>query len=106
MKTRIWPLAALVTGALVSTPPRADTALPTDAAAAQLGAVLSLVSGGTLGTPDHPVDGWRDGTDFTLRVRFPTFVQPPGATLTARAAPLNNGVWDLTSARFPEAGSF
>ncbi|MFL5253085.1 MAG: hypothetical protein ACJ8AI_09355 [Rhodopila sp.] len=106
MKKPIWPLAALLGVSLPAAAVQADTAVSPQAAAAQLSEVLSLVSGGWLGTAEHPVEVARDGDAFSIRVPLPALAEPPRAAMTARAQPLANGVWDLTSAAVPSQGVF
>jgi len=75
-------------------------------AAAQIATVLSLMSGGALGTADHPAKITPDGDAFRVQVPLPAVTDPSGANLTALLKPRGDGVWDITSATLPSSGSF
>ena len=98
-------LATLLAAPLWSGSARAQDDLTQQAAAGQLSAVLSLVSGGLIGAPDHPPQVTREGDDWHVRVPLPALPSPPDAAINAVARPVGGGVWDVTSLTFPSAGT-
>src|SRR3984957_15251589 len=99
-------LAASCTAFLCTASAQAQDRPNPQEAAAQISAVLSLLSGGSLGTPDHPPQITPDGDAFRVQGPLPAVANPSGASLTAQLKPLGGGVWDITSATLPSAGSF
>ncbi len=97
--------APLFAAPLAGAPAAAQDSLTPDAAQTQLSAVLSLISFGLIGPPDHPPQITRDGDAYRIRVPLPVLATPPDAALDALAQPVGGGVWDITSLTFPAAGS-
>lgn len=105
MKSPSMPVAALLAASLFSTTAQAQERVTPEVAASQLTAALSVISGGTLATPEHPLRVTPDGTAFNVRVPLPNLIEPPDAALTARAQPLGGGVWEIAAAALPAAGT-
>ncbi len=105
MKPPRMLLTALVAAPLLSAPVYAQGDLTQEAATAQLSAVMSLVSGGLIGTPDNPPTVTREGDDWHVRVALPSLPAPPDAAINAVARPTGGGVWDITSLTFPSSGT-
>ncbi len=99
-------LAAALTTLLCTAAAQAQDRPNQQEATAQISAVLSLMSGGALGTPDHPAQITPDGDAFRVQVPLPAITDPTGASLTAQVKPVGGGVWDITSASLPSSGSF
>jgi len=97
--------AAACTAILCTATAQAQDRPDPQQAAAQIATVLSLVSGGALGTSERPARITPDGDAFRVQVPLPALT-PSGASLTARLKPLGDGVWDISSATLPASGSF
>ncbi|WP_428483818.1 hypothetical protein [Rhodopila sp.] len=83
----------------------AQGVLTPEAARSQLSAVLSLVSGGMIGSGDHAPQVTRDGDAWRVRVPLPELTTPTDAAVRAMAKPLAAGIWDITSLSLPPAGT-
>ncbi|MBS0641839.1 MAG: hypothetical protein JSS43_18405, partial [Proteobacteria bacterium] len=105
MRSPRVPVAALFAASVFSTLAQAQERVTPEAAASQLTAALSVISGGTLATPEHPLQVTPDGNAFKVRVPLPNMIEPRDAALTAQARPLAAGVWEITSAALPAAGA-